>query len=885
MRALLPLVVAVSGCTSTAPTTPQRVVVPKGPLPDPIDLHAVDLAMTIDPRTEDFSGSIDLHIHLGNDRQVLWMHGQDLHISTVEARPSSGAPVSAQWTPRGETGVARVVFEEELPAGDYSLHLEWTGRFATDLAGLFKVEERGQTFALAKSESIQARRALPGFDEPRFKAPYRVELTVPEGFAVIGNGPEVERLAVGNGMERVRLAETAPLPTYLLSLAVGPFESIDGPPIPPGPGRADPIPLRGHARQGRAKDLGVLLAATPPIIAILEDAFGLPFPDSKLDIVAAPAWPSGATELAAAITYREERVLLGERDDRTIDATARQQMLSTHAHELVHMWFGNMVTPAWWNDLWLKEGFATWGSALALARWEPDGGHDLHAVRRKLSAFASDSLQTARAVREPIRGDADIRNAYDSITYGKGMAVLEMVDQGFGPDIFRSAVRQWLEETAGQSTDTETFIRKVVQASGRRDLGSAFTTFLDQPGVPLVSVTPDCPNGAPPALTLRQERYRPKGSRIRDRKLWTIPICLAVDTLDTPVCTVLDTKDKQLTLPEGACPRVVRPNPGGHGYFRFGLSTAGWNDLARVLPNLSAAEAWMVVDSASAGFAAEKVPAPTLLKIYEAAARHPSRYVATAPLDTIQGWKRHLEPATLDQVRAWASRTWTPLRTAAARSSNADSQLLAMDILKFEAEFLEDDHARTALAGRLTRRAAGDSTALPSSVVDAAARVVAEDQGAEALATLTEAVVRLDEPSLERAVLSAVGHLKDPNQRLAAFEATLANPPDPRVVYARIEAFMSTPNASRRTDIRQVLERDWVQVSESIPRQWRRSLPLLWAGAACSRAEAQALEAWFSTDAADVAPGYARPLSQTIERIELCAAKGWMEPAVASAFR
>jgi len=872
------------GCSPepTAPTT--TLAVPQGPLPDPIELHRVELALEIDPRTEGFSGKADLHIHLGADRNGLWMHGQGLNVSEVTLLPSQGEPIDATWTAKSATGTVYVQPEQFLKAGDYTIHVEWSAPFADDLSGMFKVEERGNAFVLAKSESIQARRAVPGFDEPRYKAPYQVQITVPDGYTVIGNGREVSRTPAHSGFETVSLAETAPLPTYLLSFAVGPFESISGPTIPPSQHRTESIPLRGFARPGRASDLGVTLALTPPLIRILEDEFGLPFPDKKLDIVAAPAWPSGATELAGAITYREARVLLGERDDETVDPAARDRMLVTHAHELVHMWFGNMVTPAWWNDLWLKEGFATWGSALSLSTLEPDAGHDLRAIGRKIGALQTDSLATARAVREPILGDADIRNAYDSITYGKGMAIIHMVDHGYGSEVFRPAVRSWLEANADQSTDTEAFIRALSDASGTPALGATFSTFLDQAGVPLVQVALDCPNNHPPSVTLRQQRYRPKGSRIRDTQRWTIPVCLEFDGDRPPLCTVIDSKDHAVTLPEGPCPRLVRPNPGGHGYYRFAMSTARWNTLATALPSLPAAEAMMIVDSATAGFAAQSVPAAAVRRIYEGAARHPSRHVVAAPLSAISSWNNALNTEARDALNTWSKKNWEQARQRVAMTRTKDARLLAAALLTFDAITLEDVDARSRLVQQLDRRLSGETKALSSSSYDAALRVIAEDRGAGPLAELTARILELDDPQLERAALTAPGHLKDPQQRIAAFDAVLTEGLDPRIAFARVLALMSSPNASRRSDIRTRIEQDWGQLSEVIPGQWRRKLPQLWAGAACSRDTIDGLKAWFDGDAADAAPGHERVLAQTVERMELCAASDWMSSAIPSAF-
>ena len=230
-----------------------------------------------------------------------------------------------------------------------------------------------------------------------------------------------------------------------------------------------------------------------------------------------------------------------------------------------------------------------------------------------------------------------------------------------------------------------------------------------------------------------------------------------------------------------------------------------------------------------------------LVKIFEAAARHPSRHVATAPLPAITRWKQHLEPATKQRVDAWARATWQPLRQTAGRSNNPEQKLLEATVLEFEAGFIEDAEAKALLLRRLDKRIQGDAPALPSSAYDVALKVLAQERGAAGLEPLTATVLELDDPTLERAVLVAPGYYTDPQQRMAAFDATLEGTLDPRVAFARIEALMGIHNESRRHDIQARVEAEWARISEIIPRQWRRRMPGLWAGAACTRGEAEGL--------------------------------------------
>jgi alanyl aminopeptidase len=246
----------------------------------------------------------------------------------------------------------------------------------------------------------------------------------------------IDRHPVGDGLERLVFATTPPMSTYLLSLAVGPFEIAERKPILPNEFRSRPIPLRGVARSGRANDMNYVLNVTPRMVEIFEQELRRPYPFEKLDIVAAPQWPSGATELSAAITYREQLILVG--DDPA--PGARLSLLGVHAHEIAHMWLGNEVTPPWWDDLWLKEGFATWATPLVLTILEPEGGHGLNALETSIGAMQLDSLASTRAIREPITDNSDIRNAYDAITYSKSLGVIHMIDRYFGSDVFRPAL-------------------------------------------------------------------------------------------------------------------------------------------------------------------------------------------------------------------------------------------------------------------------------------------------------------------------------------------------------------------------------------------------------------------------------------------------------------
>ncbi len=344
-------------------------------------------ALELDPRQTHFDGRVEIDIRLEAAATGIWLHGDGLDVSRVTAT-AGGETVEASWTEVLDTGVVWVGFPRRLIARKVTLAVDYSAPFNVNLAGLFKIEAGGKVYALAKSESIEARRFLPGFDEPGFKAVFEMSITVPEGMHAIANTPEISREPAGEGFETIHFAPTRPLSTYLLSAAVGEFDKVERAPLPENRIRSFEVPLAGYARAGKGAELDYVLSITPEMMQIFEEMLAQPYPYEKLDLIAAPQWPSGATELAGAITYRESRIL------RSADAgpVFVRALKALHVHELAHMWFGNLVTPPWWDDLWLKEAFAVWSETAVLAIMEPDGNHDVVSVADGISAMALDSL-------------------------------------------------------------------------------------------------------------------------------------------------------------------------------------------------------------------------------------------------------------------------------------------------------------------------------------------------------------------------------------------------------------------------------------------------------------------------------------------------------------
>ena len=311
-------------------------------------------------------------------------------------------------------------------------------------------------------------------------------------------------------------------------------------------------------------------------------------------------------ENAGAITYDEDLILVGDAPP----VQQRRVYLNVHAHELAHMWFGDLVTPDWWTDIWLNESFASWMANKVAQQLWPAGEFDRATVSDALGVMALDSLASTRRVREPVLRNEEIDGSFDSISYEKGAGVLAMFESYIGEEAFRAGVRTHLERFAHSVADADQFVESLAQGSGRREIVESFRSFVDQPGVPVVEARLDCAAGAP-RIELRQRRYAPLGSAIdAEAQQWQIPVCVAYDEADRPgrVCAMLSERSTTIDLDIDSCPTAIHPNSRGAGYYRFTLDEPGWTALLGRASALEPAEALTLVDKESK---ARDFPTPT----------------------------------------------------------------------------------------------------------------------------------------------------------------------------------------------------------------------------------------------------------------------------------
>jgi aminopeptidase N len=728
--------------------------VPRGILPDAATPIAYRLDLTIQPEQDRFTGHTEIDVVLPAPTTSLYLHGRDLKVSSTTARVGA-AQTKATYTQVDPLGVARLDFAAPLPAGKATLVFDYDAPFGAGAAGLFHIEVAGQWYAWTQFESIDARAAYPGFDQPGYKTPFTVSLTTKPGLTVYSNAPETGSDKAG-GFVTHRFAPTLPLPTYLVAFGVGPFVTASGA-VAPSPERATPLPVRIIGAQPNRDQLDFALKNTGPIVRLLENYFDRPFPFPKLDQIGSPVMP-GAMENAGADTYADDLLFLNDGA-----STARKQTFgAVVAHELSHQWFGDLVTPAWWDDIWLNESFANWMGNRIGNEWRPDLKIGVDAIHEALQAMTIDSLKAGRPIHQPIRTSGEIDSAFDQVTYGKGGQVVAMIAAYLGDDKFRAGVRLHLNRHAYGNATTEQFFAALAEAAHDPRVVTALKSFVDQQGVPVIHVERTA-NG----LQVRQNRYAMLGTDIAP-VTWAIPLCIRIGARQQ--CSLLDKPSATLDV-AGAESGAIMPNAGGTGYYRFSLSDAEWRKLIAEAPALPPGEALAMTDSLWAGYRAGEVSPALLVAAAKAMAANPYSGAVTDGGQRLAGLRiRGLAPsARLPAYRRLIAGIYAPVlaslgfdpKAGAYHADDPDRQKLRTDVVTLLAGEARDAATTVKLASAAKMYLDGDKTALDQSLLTAAFGAYLVSGGDGARADLFNRLASSDDSLFREAGFSALGQSGD----------------------------------------------------------------------------------------------------------------------------
>lgn len=806
--------------------------------------------LTLRPAQGRFQGEIEIEVEVSRPASVIWLNARFLQVEHARI----GA-ASARVLPGGREFVG-IQPPVPLPPGRATLRLAYRGELSErDNVGAFRVRDGNDWYVYTQLESIFARRVFPCFDEPGYKVPWRLTLVVPAGDLAVANTPVESETALPDGMKRVRFAPTRPLPSYLIAFGVGPFDVVDA-----GKAGKNATPLRILTPRGQGALARYAAQVTPRILEITEEYTGLAHPYEKLDSLAVPR-PGGAMENPGLITYASSLILARPRDE-----TPRFKQAYAHvaAHEIAHLWFGDLVTHAWWDDLWLNESFATWLSDKTIERLEPAWDIRAKSVLDRDWAMKNDALATARRIRQPIESENDIYNAFDPITYAKGGAVLWMFERWIGEARFRDAIRRYLAKHADGVASTRDFLDQL--SAVEPAAGEAFASFLEQAGLPIVSVEVHCSAGRA-RLWLAQRRYLPLGSTAGNAQVWQVPFCVRHGTAgaEQRACILLKSELAGMEL-GGGCPATVDVE--ASRYFRVEFS----GDLARRAGEpggANARDAAIVGDLDALSRAGVRRLDEILPQLQDYATRR-SRDVVQGVIWALAG----LRPLVADELRpAWerfiarAFSPWARELGLAARPRDDDDLLrlrpAVLDILTADGHdaALMDEAKQLALRW-LADRSAVDGT-MSEAVLQAAAR-----RGDRTLFDRLVAAIPGADRRERRSIYVALGSFGDGDLARAALALMLDPAQDFRESSQIAWTLSNTPRGSAL--VHAFAKANFAALEARAPRDAPASWPR-WAGGLCDESGRADVEAFYR----ERAPRYAggpRILAQTLERIALCSA-------------
>jgi alanyl aminopeptidase len=725
---------------------PLRLTREVEPLAEAVELN-------LNPATDDFSGRVRVDVVVNRPVTTFRLNALGPVLTSASLTDLSGRALPLTWAvTEADYGLITLTAPSAIPPGTYSLAIAFDNNYNRAGVGLYKTVSRGDPYLYTQFEARDARRAFPCWDEPAFKIPWQLTLTVPATLEAFTNYPVArESTDAAAGTKTLAFGRTPPMPAYLVALAVGPFEIV------PVPGL--PVPGRIITPRGQSALAAEAARVSPALLRHLEAYFGVPYPYAKLDQIAVPEYVFGAMENAGFITYLDNLLLM---DPAQPAFSARRELADVAAHEMAHMWFGDLVTMSWWDDLWLNESFADWMCAKIVDETHPDYRIYLQQVAAIRGAMRSDSLPSVHPIRRPITARDDPAQLIDDITYSKGKGILGMVENWIGPEKFRAAMRAYfLKHRWGNTTAADLWA--AFDAASGENVTAMLAAFVEKPGVPFVTLALQ-PDGR---LSLTQRRFTNLGDAPAPGR-WQVPVVLNWSTKGRVQREriLLSEETQTVDLPGLADADWVYPNAGEAGYYRWSLPPELNTRLARHAAELSTVERYGLLDNADALFNAGQLAGGDYLAFLAAFAHDPEPEITQKVAGAVGGIRETF-------VRAPQLKNYLAFRAAVLRP--------ALDRIGLRPRTGEPAHVaplRSALIGALgglvadpgvvayarevTAQFLQDPSSVDSSLAAAALGVAAFHGDASLYQAVVTALEKAATPEARSNLIGTLGSFSDP---------------------------------------------------------------------------------------------------------------------------
>lgn len=700
------------------------------------------ITITPDLTNETFQGEEMIDVDVKEPVSSITMHavGFSYHDVTVT---SAGKTSSANIAENAANEMITLTLSQSIAVGPASIHIGFDAPLNKQLRGLYVSRTAARKYVASQFEATDARRAFPSFDEPALKATFDIALIVDKGDTAISNSPIASDTPSGDTKHRIQFATTPRISTYLVAMLVGDFQCIEG--------GVDGTPIRVCTTGGRQQMGQFALESAQTVIHFYNDYYGIKYPFQKLDLISIPDFEAGAMENAGAVTFRESALLI---DPRTASIGQKKGVAGTVAHEIAHMWFGDLVTMKWWDDIWLNEGFATFMTDKPIAVWKPEWNVPLDLAAQTIGSLGLDSQRATRPIRMQAETREEINQLFDGIAYGKTAAVLRMVEQWLGEQAFRDGIRAYLRKYSWSNATAEDFWNTMA-ASSKKPVDVVMKSFVDQPGAPLIHTSEVCKDNAR-TVVLRQERLAQRG--LETAAAWSMPVCPKHAT-----CSVVPAANSE--MPGGDCRHPLFLNASGRGYFVVDYSPAERKSLLAHLGELTMAERINFRGNESLLVSLLRRDIADYLALLQTMPRPADRTLVEGIAGNLEGYDRSLvnnnnrtqwQRAVRILLRGYAPASWE------TSASETDEQRASRAAILEDLGTLGADLEVIAGARQMTDRFLTDPASVDRTLANRALDIAAYFGDAALFDRLMSLYEKTDNPSLKTTYLFAMTQFRNP---------------------------------------------------------------------------------------------------------------------------
>jgi puromycin-sensitive aminopeptidase len=743
-------------------------------LPRAVVPSRYDIRLEPDLDTATYTGEEAIGVEVREETAEVQLNAVELTITRVAAEASDGTRLDGTATLDPSSDRLHLHFPRALRPGPWTLHIAFQGILNDQLHGFYRstfkdAEGRTHVMAATQFEAVDARRAFPCWDEPALKAVFGITLVVPDGYAAISNGAPVREEPAGPGRRAVTFADTIRMSTYLVAFIVGELEATE-------PVMIGKTPLRVWCVPGKRHLAGFARTAGAFCLDFFERYYGIPYPGDTLDLLAIPDFASGAMENLGAITFRETALLV---DEAAASHGELERVADVVAHEVAHMWFGDLVTMTWWNGIWLNEAFATFMEMLAVDAWKPEWKRWVSFGVSRAAAMGVDGLHASRPIEFEVHAPRDCEAMFDLLTYEKGASVLRMLEQHIGPDTFREGVRLYLRWYEYENAETTDLWKALGEASGQ-PIPEVMDGWVFHPGYPLVGVRTE---GARLVLSQRRFTYLREPATLgaghgadEPAQLWRVPVTVRASVAGKTVeqKVLMAASAHEVTLP--GVPDWVVVNAGGHGFYRVGYAPPLLERLTADLEGLAPIERFGLVSDAFALTQAGDLDAPAFLELTARFRDETDRNVWAVVVAAFTYVNRVIDDEARESLEAFVrDRVGPAARRLGWEPRPGEDDLtrqLRGDLLR-ALGVLGDDPEIQAQAQALYARARTDERAVDPNVLPALIAILARAGGEAEYAEFRDRFRHARSPQEEQRYLYALAAFRQPELIAQTLQHTL----------------------------------------------------------------------------------------------------------------